>query len=86
MTETHEEPTAAEPPYRPPTAPLRYARGDRVELRCAGTWFAGQVTVAFVTGENEIVPTYVVALDGCDGAITVTEHRLLRRAGEVFDG
>lgn len=78
--------TVTEPPYRPPTAPLRYARTDRVELRYNGTWLAGQVHAAFVTGENEIVPTYVVALDGCNGAITVTEHRLLRRAGEVFDG
>lgn len=80
---TMTEATVTAPPYRPPAAPLHYARGDRVELRYDGTWLAGQVHAAFVTGENDVVPTYVVALDGCDGAITVTEHRLLRLTERV---
>lgn len=63
----------AKPAYRPPTAPLRYARGDRLRIRCQGTWYPATVTAAFVTGTNDVKPTYVVSLDGCDGAVTVTD-------------
>lgn len=85
QTEIHEEPTVTEPPYRPPTAPLEYARTDRVSVRSSlnDHWYIGTVHAAFVTGENTIVPTYVVTLDGCDGAITVTEDELLRKEGET---
>lgn len=78
----------AELPYRPAVAPLRYARHDRVRLRFMGTGYDATVTAAFVTGTNEIVTTYVVTLDGCDGCVTVTDHKLLSllRSGAEADG
>jgi hypothetical protein len=82
MAELTEDPTATEPAYRPPTAPLEYARGDRVRLHHPGgtriaVTYDATVTAAYVTGVDQVITTYVLTLDGCDGCVTVTDHQLL---------
>ena len=90
MARPDEEIMAGERTYRPPIAPLRYACGDVVRIRHAGpgTSYEATVSAAFVTGENVITPTYVLALEGCDGCVTVTDHNALAlvRRGDGTDG